>query len=592
MRLKGLLILVWLLGLIAPAWADDFLDPALAFKPSVRALDANTLEVRFAIAPGYYLYRERFRFKSESPPLLPPRIPPGKEKMDDAFGLVEVFYDSVAIVLPVERNASGRIRFPLEVTSQGCAESGLCYLPQTQVLEAELPAETEVLPLLGADDADGMLDESGFFARMLLNAGFWGKLLIAFVAGLGLSLTPCVFPMLPILSGIIAGQKETPGKLRAFLLSLTYVLGMALVYAAAGVAAGFSGVLLSSLLQNVWALSIFALIFVALALAMFDVYTLQMPAGLQGFLARHSRRFKGGHFFAVFLMGAISALIVGPCVAAPLAGALLYIGQTGDAILGGAALFVMALGMGMPLLALGLSAGILLPKAGAWMGGVKKGFGFLLLATAVWIVSPVVPATAVLAAYGVILLGAAIFLRAFEALPTQAKGGAYLRKLFAFLLLLWGVALFIGALSGGDNPLQPLARLNLTQNAGVAKADNLPFERVRTLAELEARLLETAAAGRAVMLDFYADWCVACKEMERFTFSDAAVRTRLAPFVLLQVDVTESSEADRELLRRFQLFGPPGILFFDANGREMAGIRVVGFQNAERFLKTLDQAVR
>jgi len=588
MRLiKALLIFVWLL--VTPAWADDFLDPMLAFQPSVRALDADTLEVRFTIAPGYYLYRDRFRFKSESPTLLPPRIPPGKQKQDEAFGLVEVFYDSVAIVVPVERNASGRIRFPLTVTSQGCAESGLCYLPQTQVLDAELPAENEALPRVETDNADGTLDESGFFAQLLINAGFWGKLFLAFVAGLGLALTPCVFPMLPILSGIIAGQKETPGKLRSFLLSLAYVLGMALVYAIAGVAAGFFGVLLSSFLQNVWALSAFALVFVLLALAMFDVYTLQMPASLQGFFALYSRRFKGGHFFAVFLMGAISALIVGPCVAAPLAGMLLYIGQTGDALLGGTALFVMALGMGVPLLALGLSAGVLLPKAGAWMSAVKKGFGFLLLATAVWIISPVVPAPVVLLAYAVILLGAAIFLRVLESLPTGAKGSAYVRKLFAFLLLLWGVALFIGALSGGDNPLQPLARLGLTQGSRV-ETDNLPFERVRTLAELEARLMDTA--GRPVMLDFYADWCVACKEMERFTFSDPSVRARLTPFVLLQVDVTENTEADRELLRRFQLYGPPGILFFDAEGREMTGIRVVGFQNAERFLKTLDQAVR
>ncbi|MCL2021969.1 MAG: protein-disulfide reductase DsbD [Betaproteobacteria bacterium] len=595
MRLiKWLWIFFWVVGAILPVWAEDFLDPRIAFQPSVRTLDAATLEVSFAIAPGYYLYRDNFRFKSESPTLLAPRLPPGKEKMDEIFGRVEVFYDSVAIVLPVERNASGRLQFPLEVTSQGCAESGLCYLPQTQVLNAELPSEAEAAARAQAENADATADESGFFAQLLARANFWGKLFLSFLAGLGLALTPCMYPMFPILSSIIVGQKETPGRARSFLLSLAYVLGMALVYAAAGVAAGFFGVLLSGYLQNVWVLSFFALVFVALALAMLGAYHLQLPVALQGFFARHSRRFHGGHLPAVFLMGAISALIIGPCVAAPLAGALLYIGQTGDAFLGGLILFVMALGMGMPLLALGLSAGVLLPRAGIWMDGVKKTFGFLLLATAVWIITPVIPAPAVLVGYGVVLLGAAVFLRVLEALPKEAKPGAYLRKLLALLFLLWGAALFVGALSGGRDPLQPLAHLNFAGSAETAKrtghVSELPFEKVASLAELETRL--QSSAGRPLMLDFYADWCGDCKKMERLTFSNPEVRARLDSFVLLQVDVTASNEADRELLRRFQLFGPPGIVFFDATGQEISGVRVVGFQNAERFLKTLDQVAK
>ncbi|MCL2075844.1 MAG: protein-disulfide reductase DsbD [Betaproteobacteria bacterium] len=588
---KWLWALFWIVGMILPVWAEEFLDPGIAFQPSVCSLDSDTLEVRFAIAPGYYLYRDNFRFKSESQALLAPRFPKGKLVEDVFFDQVmEVFYDSVAIVLPVERNFSGRLQFPLEVTSQGCAEAGLCYVPQIQILNAELPAETEAASCLRIKNANETSDESGFFAQLLAQSGLWGKLAVFFLAGLGLSLTPCMYPMFPILSGIIAGQKETPGKLRSFSLSLAYVLGMALVYAAAGVAAGFSGVLLSGYLQNAWVLSFFALIFVTLALAMLGAYHLQLPTALQGFFARHSRRFKGGYLPAVFLMGAISALIIGPCVAAPLAGALLYIGQTGDAILGGVALFVMALGMGVPLLILGVSAGALLPKAGAWMGAVKKGFGFLLLATAVWIITPVIPAFLVLIGYGVVLMGAAVFLRIFEPLPENAKTGAYLRKLLALLFLVWGVMLFAGAFSGGRDPLQPLANLNFAGGAkqGDRYVNELSFEKAASLAELEARLNDSA--GRPLMLAFYADWCVDCKKMERLTFSDPAVRARLASYVLLRADVTATTEDDRELLRRFQLFGPPGIVFFDAAGQEIAGVRIVGFQNAERFLKTLDQA--
>ena len=577
------------------AHAAEFLDPAIAFQPAARALDDRTLEVRFAIADGYYLYRDRFRFAAENITLGTPQLPAGKEKDDENFGKVAVFYKEVAIRLPVERNASGIISFTLRVTSQGCAESGLCYLPQTQDLRVELPAEGTV-PVALATDASGSAggvngtgDDSGFFAATLGQAGFWGKLSLFFVAGLGLAFTPCVFPMLPILSSLIVGhaergKRETVSKRRAFLLSLFYVLGMALTYAAAGVAAGLSGSLLSNALQNVWALSIFAGIFVLLAFAMFGFYTLQMPAALQSAFAARSRHFQGGHFFAVFVMGALSALIVGPCVAAPLAGALIYIGASGDAILGGAALFVMALGMGVPLLAVGLSAGALLPRAGAWMENVKKGFGVLLLATAVWLVSPVIPALAVMLAYASILLVAAIYLHALDPLPINAGGWRRFWKGVGAVMLLWGAALLIGALAGSRDPLQPLAVLS---SGGSGSAPSLlAFERVADTAALDARLQN---ADRPVMLDFYADWCSDCKRMERLTFSDPTVRTQLEGYVRLQADVTANSAADKALLQRFGLYGPPGIIFFDARGQEIRGLRVVGFQNAEQFGAVLRQ---
>ncbi|MDR1888199.1 MAG: protein-disulfide reductase DsbD [Zoogloeaceae bacterium] len=576
---------------LIPAQAAEFLDPAVAFQPAVRALDERTLEVRFTIAPGYYLYRDRFRFAAENIMLGTPQLPAGKEKDDESFGRVDVFYKEVAIRLPIERNASGPLRFTLQVTSQGCAESGLCYLPQTQDLIAELPAEG-TLPVAPTTDAGsaGGLDESGFFAATLGQSGFWGKLFIFFVAGLGLAFTPCVFPMLPILSSLIVGhanhdRQETVSKRRAFLLSLFYVLGMALTYAAAGVAAGFSGNLLSNALQNVWVLSAFAGLFVLLACAMFGFYTLQMPAALQSALAARSRHLKGGCFFAVFVMGALSALIVGPCVAAPLAGALIYIGTSGDAVLGGAALFVMALGMGMPLLALGLSAGALLPRAGAWMEHVKKGFGVLLLVTAVWLASPVIPALAVMLAYAGILLVTAIYLHALDPLPHGAGGWRRFWKGVGAIMLLWGAALLVGALAGSRDPLQPLAILH----SGSAAASPLTFERIRDTAALDARLQSADATNRPVMLDFYADWCVSCKEMERFTFNDPAVRAQLEGFIRLQADVTAGNAADKALLQRFGLYGPPGIIFFAADGTEIPGLRVVGFLDATRFGERLKQ---
>lgn len=566
------------------AHAEEFLDPLVAFKPTARALDGQTVELVYTIAKDYYLYRDKFRFatEGEAATLGTPLLPKGKEKDDDTFGKVEVYYKTVAIRLAVERISSGELPLRLAVTSQGCADAGVCYPPQTQTVSLTLPDAATTPATSPIDDGSG--DESGLIATTLKNAGFWAILAFFFVAGLGLALTPCVFPMIPILSGIIAGQGHQASQARGFALSLIYVLGMALTYAAVGVAAGLSGTLLSAALQNAWVLGAFALIFVILSLSMFGFYELQLPTTLQSKLSEESSHLQGGRGIGVFLMGALSALIVGPCVAAPLAGALLYIGQTGDAVLGGTALFVMALGMGAPLIAVGTAGGSLLPKTGPWMEGVKKGFGVLLLATALWLLSPVLPEVVIMLGWAALLIIPAIFLHAIDPLPPQAKGWQRFWKGIGIFMLLTGAALLIGALAGGRDPLQPLAGLRGTAIA--AETRKLPFEPVRSVAELEARV---ASAGRPVMLDFYADWCVSCKEMEKFTFSDPAVQAKLAGFTLLKADVTANSADDKALLARFQLFGPPGIIFFAADGRQIDGVRVVGFQDAATFLRSLQR---
>jgi thiol:disulfide interchange protein DsbD len=557
--------------------ADNLLEPEKAFRFSARALDASSVEVSFTIADGYYMYRERFKFAADGNPsvrLGSPEFPRGTPHKDEYFGETQVYRKNVRIRLPLQ----GEGRFDLKVTSQGCADAGVCYVPMESSASIQLAAagvdERPQLSIFASDMEIARLFE-GSFALVL--GGF-------FLFGLLLAFTPCVLPMIPILSGIIAGEGRDIDKLRALSLSVSYVLGMALAYAAAGVAAAVSGVLLAAALQNVWVLGAFALIFVLLALSMFGFYELQLPGFLHQRLDSAHRRLPGGKIVSVAAMGLLSAVIVSPCVAAPLAGALLYISQTRDVLLGGAALFSMALGMGVPLIVVGVSEGALLPRAGAWMTGVRRFFGVLLLAVAVWVISPVLPADVVMLAWAALFIGSAVFLRAIDPLPASATGWWRLWKALGIAALVIGIALLVGALSGSRDPLRPLAAL--TQSSETARTP-LPWQRVASLGELTEKL---KTAGKPVMLDFYADWCVSCKEMESFTFSDPRVRAQLDGMLLLQADVTANSDADRALLKRFSLFGPPGTIFFDAQGREIRGLRVIGYQNPERFLRTLSLA--
>ncbi|WP_108913153.1 protein-disulfide reductase DsbD [Achromobacter insolitus] len=603
-----LAMLLLLLGWQTAARAEaEFLEPEKAFIFSAEMVAPETLELRYRVAPGYYMYRERFGITISpigAATLGDAVYPKGEVKYDPTFEKdMEVFHQDVVIRVPV---AAGGQPFTLTVTAQGCADAGLCYPPMDSSVKLTPVAGGYALagPGGAAAAATGASSASGGLGA-LVNAGDtgladalgglgWVKTAGVFlVLGLLLAFTPCVLPMIPILSSIVLGgaAQAKPSRGRGLALAATYVLGMSVVYTALGVAAGLSGAGLAAWLQTPWILSLFAILLAVLALAMFDAFTFQMPAGIQGWLSQRSARIPGGRYTGALVMGALSALIVGPCVAAPLAGALLYISQTGDVVLGGSALFAMAWGMGVPLLIVGASSGALLPKAGPWMDGVKRLFGMLLLATAWWMLIPVVPTWVQMTGWAFLAVVAAVMLRAFDALPEGAGSARMFGKGVGLLLALAAAAWLIGAASGGRDVLQPLSHLAARADAPAGVAANsgeVHFTRVRNNAELDALL---AQSRQPVMLDFYADWCVSCREMERFTFTDPGVAQRMAGMLLVQADVTANNADDRALLKRFRLFGPPGIMFFEPGGKELPDARVVGFQDAKRFTESLDKVL-
>jgi len=562
--------------------AQTILEPDQAFGLKVEALDGKTLKARFEVAPGHYLYRERISFKvkeGSTSSITAVELPPGDSKNDPNFGEMLVFHQSFDARILLSHAGALPSQLTLLASYQGCSDQGLCYAPIRKTLQVDLPSA-------GANSADtGTSSETDRIRTLLQGGKLWLIVLGFFGFGLLLSLTPCVFPMIPILSGIIVGQGQHPTRMHAFNLSVAYTLGMAVSYTLAGIAAAFSGHLISSALQNPWALGFGALVFVLLALSMFGFYELQLPSSLESRLVNVTNRIKGGRFISVFAMGALSALIMSPCVAAPLAGALLYIGQSHDVVLGGVALFAMSLGMGVPLLLLGASAGAILPRSGPWMNAVRNFFGVVMLGMAVWLISPVIPASLQLALWSALLIVPAIYLHALDGLPPRSSNWAKLWKGVGIMLLVAGIALLLGALSGGRNPLQPLAGLRASAGS-VEHVPALPFQRVKNVAELDKAVQQ--AQGKFVMLDFYADWCVACKEFERFTFTDPRVQKLLQNAVLLQADVTQNSPDDAALLSRFGLFGPPGIIFYDPQGNEIPAAAVVGYQDADKFLVTLN----
>jgi len=585
-------------------FGGSFLPPAEAFRPSASAIDSNRLVVHFEIQPGYYLYRDKLAVEPTGllpadVKIVPEALPAGIQKDDPNFGLTEIYSDPIN--WPVQITGGQRpLTLTIAVRYQGCASQGICYPPEVAILPVTLPVAMPTAPVpppldtAGTPAADSAMAASGSangiteIARSLDQGMLWLNLLLFFGAGIGLAFTPCMLPMMPIVVTVILGRHDANhpiSHMRGFMLALFYVLGMAITYSAAGVFAGLSGTLVSGVLQNPWVLGSFALVYVALAGAMLGFYTMQLPSTFQGKLAEGTRRLHGGSLPAVFGLGALSALIVGPCVAAPLAGALLYIGQTGNGLLGGMLLFALALGMGVPLLAMGASAGTLVPKTGPWMESIKQAFGFILLGTAWWIVSPVLPGPVTLGGFGVLAIVAAVLLRAVDRLEPRAPLRARLGKALGLVLGIVGLVWIIGALVGGTRLDQPLAPLTTVTTSTATALPPLEMTTVRTVEALDTALRDSQ---KPVFIDVYADWCVSCKEFEHDTLGNANVRNALTAFTLIRVDVTASDEAARLLLKRFGLYGPPGMVFYAPGGRLLHDATLAGYVGPEAFLKQLN----
>lgn len=600
-------MLVCLSGVAAPLAAapvqdQEFLPADQAFRFSATAAGTGDIVAHWDIAPGYYLYRKRFGFDTSETgvTLGTATLPPGEIKQDEFFGTMEVYHHAVDARIPVQGETGAARSLTFSATCQGCAEAGMCYPPVTKTVRLDLPPTGSAggaAPAASEPDSvdaatQGPVSEQDSIARSLAGGNVLFAVLAFYGFGLLLSFTPCVFPMIPILSSIIVGQGEQITARRAFVLSLVYVLAVSLTYTLTGVAAGLLGENIQAAFQNPWAIGAFAAVFVLLSLSMFGFYDLQLPAVLQSRLTTVSNSQQGGTLLGVATMGLLSALIVGPCVAAPLAGALIYIGQSGDALLGGLALFSLSLGMGTPLLAIGASAGKLLPKAGTWMEAIKAVFGVMLLGVAIWMLDRIVPEWLTLALTAVLVVVSAIYLGALDSLGPGSGGWRRFRKGIGVVMLINGALLFVSLVVGGGYGVGPALQPAANAGTAAASAPHLDFIKVADAAEFERRLQEAGAAGRPVMLDFYADWCVSCKELEKYTFSDPGVQASLRDLTVLQADVTDWNDTDRQLAKKFQVLGPPAILFFDAGTRqEKRAYRVVGYMEADKFRQHVEAAL-
>ena len=568
---------------IPDAANPDFLPVDEAFQPVLTAIDGNTVEVALRVTHGYYLYRDKISAKVNSDIAQAGMLdlPAGETKSDQYFGKMEVYHEDVFGKLSIARATPEAMNVDIELKYQGCADDGICYPPVTRVLSVSLP-QASVVSALAAGSAAAPVTEQAKLAQIISGSSIWVVIGTFFGAGLLLAFTPCVLPMVPILAGIIAGEGKDVSASRGFLLALSYVMGMALVYTAAGVAAAAAGLQLQATFNQPWILALFSAIFVLLAAGMFGMYDLQMPSGIQSRLAGMGSSQKSGTAIGAFIMGAISSLIVTACVAPALIAALTVMAQTGDMVRGGMALFAMSIGMGTPLLAVGAAQGKLLPQAGPWMVAIKNAFGFMLLGLAIWMMSRTLPATVTLALWGVLIFMAGVYMGGLTTLTLEAPGVQKFGKGAGLLAIIYGAVLLVGSMAGSSSMLRPLATLQ-SGSGVVAENRGLDFQRIKSTADLDTSLRTAAAAGKSTMLDFYADWCVSCKEMETYTFTDAEVQRALASTVLLQADVTSNDELDQALLKRFGVFGPPTIIFFGNDGMQRDGYEVVGYMKAKDF---------
>lgn len=580
-----------------------------AFQVLIDPSDATSLEARWNIASGYYLYRDKIQLSlldAKGVNLKTLEIPSGEVKDDPYFGRQQVFHNRLTVRARLDRESTEPQTVQVRVDYQGCAEIGVCYPPLHQIASVALPALPATLkggspeatapfgvPASGNSNRDTARlsvetrpvseSEQDRLARLLSEQRFWA-IPVFFGFGLLLAFTPCVLPMIPILSGLIVGQGASSGRRKTFLLSLAYVLAMALTYSLAGLLAALLGQNIQAWFQNSWVLGLFSMLFVLLALSMFGLYELQLPNSIQNRLVAWSNRQRGGQYIGVAVMGLLSALIVSPCVAPPLIGALTFITVTGDLVLGGATLFALSLGMGAPLLAIGISAGHWLPQAGHWMERIKVAFGVMLLAVALWLLERILPPAATMLLWATLLIVTATYMGALQPVTHGAPAWRTLTKGIGLVFLIYGALLLFGVASGGRDPWQPLRGAGVLAGA-TRERPALAFQQVKTTAEVDQIL--RSAEGRSVLLDFYADWCASCHEMERYTFADHRVQDILAQMIILRADVTANDDADRELLKRFGIVGPPALVFFGPDGRERGEYRLMGFVEANAFIKHL-----
>ncbi len=601
MKLRNRILLLAALLFPAMAQAAGWFEeerngpPVDPYQLSAEVTSSDRITLHWTIAEGTYLYREKIRVQLEQGEgvalgeiALPKAvIKKNVLRPDGSTGDSAIYYQRLDLTVPLLRQTEGAAEIQLRAHYQGCADEGICYPPDNKLFTFSLPPVGVAIPTSSSrpETAAPPASEQDRIAALLAEGDLWISVAAFFGFGILLALTPCVFPLVPILSGLIVGHGENLTPRRGFLLSLVYVTAMASAYAIAGVIAGLLGFNLQAELQNPWLLSAFALLFMLLALSMFGFYELQLPSSWQGKLRELSNHQKGGTWLGVAVMGFLSALIVGPCVAPPMAGALLYIAQTGDWVLGGSAFFALGLGMGSPLLVIGASAGKLLPRAGAWMNRVQGVFGVLFLAVAILLLERILPVAVALLLWGMLLIVSSIYLGALRRLPPEATGWARFWKGIGVVMLIYGALMLLGAAAGGKDTLQPLRGVQLFATAAETSEPKL-FKTIKTAADLQRELALAKAQGKPLMLDFYADWCTSCVELERYTFSDPEVRAALRGFVLLQADVTPWDEEDQQLLvKQFGLSGPPAIIFYDREGREQPNLRLAGFIDAETFIK-------
>lgn len=587
------------LFIISSSWASTPPIPAdQAFRLNVSVENPETLQAQWKITPGYFLYKDRFSYKVVSPEgteLGPIALPEGIEKHDEILGQYQVYQSNLTLKMPLKNVKSNELM--IKICYQGCSADGYCYPPQTKEIALNLDAPPSELfsgKTVNGHPPGQSLSEQDKLTELLASQSFWLSILSFFGFGLLLSFTPCVLPMVPILSGIIIGHGKTITLGKAFRLSLTYVIAMAATYAVAGVLAGFAGQTLQAALQQTWLLIGFSGIFVLLSLSLFGFYELRLPAAITEKISSLSNKQHSGHYLSVAIMGILATLIVSPCVSPPLIGALAYIGQTGDAILGGSALFAMGLGMGVPLLIIGTSGGKLLPKAGPWMKIVEATFGVILLAVAVWMLSRILPGQLVMFFWAGLLIIPAVYMGILN--PMKQTGWANFWRGLGLVFAIYGVILMIGAAMGNDNPLEPLEQktnpfINYPASKYSAENPEATFITIKTNDDFDRQLNQATLKNKITMLDFYADWCISCKEMDRHTFTDPNVKAKLQKMVLLRADVTNNDIEDRALEERLKVIAPPTILFFDKDGSEIVSQRIVGEKNAEQFLQHLERVL-